>query len=482
MFFFLMLTLFATVSAGSAGAYIMLLPFTIIIMNYSFKDPFKATMCYFCFLSYEGMYRYLSSFAQYSYFISPFYAIFIIYVAFNKGFLVVNSREKLPYAVIFIFIILIGFLQIFNPSGAGVISGVATFVVWYLFPMMMYPLLFNIKKNKNDLILFLLILIVVSVSTSIVALLQYSQGETWMLQKFPGSEKANKMGIGFHTANGVERGAFRPVGTGTQRGAYAAWSRLGMLPGFLFLTLPNSKNIFRIIGLGSIAINLFAIFISGTRTSLIMSIIDIILYLIFSSTSLKSIIRSSIILIVSIVFFRIAFSAASSNTDGFISQRFEGLLTDPTTTFQRDRGANIDIIGTLAMTVPFGVGYTRGTEGGGAVTDSTQNRETQFSALIYDWGVPGMALMFLINIFIVVSCVRSGLKLKDPVLKLTTMTCGAFIGTHLIEWFGGPILQANYIHWFSAGIGLSLSPLVVLGRAKPKSMIAPVPTIDLPAL
>ncbi|MGC4046858.1 MAG: hypothetical protein QM758_23940 [Armatimonas sp.] len=147
MFFFLCAIIVCQVFVGSFVTLLTLIPFTIIICYFAYSDPFKGVMSFICFASIEGMYRYLTYFAQWEYLLGPAYALIIITIFLVRGSFNVGSGRRLPMLMAFFAAVFIGVMAIFNPMGCGIFGSLATFLVWYFMPMVMYPTVYFLKRS-----------------------------------------------------------------------------------------------------------------------------------------------------------------------------------------------------------------------------------------------------------------------------------------------------------------------------------------------
>lgn len=441
LFAYLCFIIAATISFGAAGAYFLLAPLVGATLYFATSEPIKSLICFLSFLAMEGMYRYLVNFAGFSYVLSPLIFGLIVIALQSRGNLVFNRLNKLPYVGLYLFVLLIGFLQIFNPKGAGIYDGLATYSFWYFCPMMFFPVIYYVKLKRTDFSLFLISLIMISLLVSLVGILQHSQGSVWTYSHFPGSEKTNKMGLGFKSVS-----VFRPMSTSTMHGGYGLWSAMGILPAFFVIGLPKLKSSIKLICSTVLLVDLYAILISGGRAALMLAIIQIIIYAALKIDSLKSAIRVSLLLIVLFSIFKGAFSLAENSSSGFVGDRFEGILSNPTETFEKSRSGNLTALIPMIAESPFGKGYQRGTSGGGVSTDITSNRETQFAALIADWGLIGMVSMVILSVLFLIKMYeirKMKFKKKNNFVDISI----ALLISYIILYFAAPILQANYFFW-----------------------------------
>jgi hypothetical protein len=447
LFSYLCLIIVATISVGAVGTYFLLAPLVAATLYFCVSDPVKALVCFLSFLSMEGMYRYVVNFSPASYVLAPVIAGLMVMVFQSRGNLVFNRSTTLPYAGLYSFILFIGFLQIFNPRGAGIFDGLASYSFWYFCPMIMLPIIYFVKLKKEDFPLFVMALIMISIFVSLVGILQYIQGSTWTYTHFPGSEKTNKMLLAFKSGY-----VFRPMSMSTLHGTFGFWSAMGVLPAFVIMGFKNVKVFIRSACLISLMINLYAILISGGRAALMLALMQLIIYFVLKINSITSAVRVSLLLLVIFGLFRGVFALAESNSGGFVGSRFEDVLSNPAESYEKNRGGNLSVILPMIAANPFGKGYLRGTEGAGMTTD-TGNRETQFAALITDWGVIGMLTMMILSILFLGK--MNQIRKEKVFMRYRFIEIAfAIILTYIILYFIGPVLQANYFFWMLIAFAL----------------------------
>jgi hypothetical protein len=447
LFAYLCLIVVATIVGGATGAYFMLAPLVAATLYFAASDPAKALICFLSFLSMEGMYRYVINFAPASYVLSPVIAGLMVMVFQSRGNLVFNRSNTLPYVGLYLFILFIGFLQIFNPRGSGIYDGLATYSFWYFCPMVMFPIIYYVKIKKDSFSFFIIALVMISAFVSLVATLQYLQGSAWTYHYFPGSEKTNKMGLFFNS-----KSVFRPMSMSTIHGGYGFWSAMGILPAFIIISLQKIKISIRVICLLAIVIDIYAILISGTRSALMIVIMQVVIYVVLKINSVASAIRVSLLLLVVFGVFRGVFALAETNSAGFVADRFEDVLSNPAESYNKNRGSNLGVLLPMIAENPLGKGYQRGTAVAGATTDTT-NRETQFAALISDWGVIGMVLMMVLSILFLVK--MYGIRRVKRSMRYSFIDMSiALMLAYIILYFVAAVLQANYFFWMLIALAL----------------------------
>ena len=185
-------------------------------------------------------------------------------------------------------------------------------------------------------------------------------------------------------------------------------------------------------------------------------LIQLFLYMLLNVNSMKGAIRTALVFLLMIGLFRASFIVAENSTDGFVGQRFENILSDPAATFQKERGSNFEVIVPMILEDPFGIGYQRAAIGGKEGTRSmTKNRETQFAALIGDWGLIGMVSMMIL-FFVFLQKMFKIFKKKNAASYFLAQVFTCYLTSYVIGMIVGPILQANYFVWMLIAMSMNL--------------------------
>jgi hypothetical protein len=471
MFLFLALIVAIQVFVGTTATLLTLIPFTILICYFGYQDPFKGVMVYLCFFSVEGMYRYLTRFAQWEYLLSPTYALILTTIFLGRGRLVAQAGRRLPALALFLGAIIIGVMAIFNPLGIGITGSVATFTVWYLIPMVMYPLVYFVKKRPGDAYLFCLILVVVGVTVSLVQMLQYTQGKAWTEAKFPGIEKTMDATVYYTNAVGASKTSFRPAATTSTGGGGGMWARLCVLSAFVLFAILDRRFVTRAVLLLVGMIGIMGVFLCGVRIAFIFVIADLIFWSLYSATGFRVLRKSLVLLVVGFVLMRISFSVSESMTGGFVSERFEKLFEDPVAAYQSNRQRAIPNAILTATNYPLGIGYSRGTGTrgefeGGKFGPGIGDRESQFGAYVADLGIPGLLVYVSLVGVLIYSGVRQTRRLKGTSESLIACIGPSLLSGGFVVWFGASIMSGNAIYWIAMGMTFSLTETELLERER----------------
>ena len=454
IFLYMCVVIISTMAAGALGAYLMLIPLVVSMFNFAPRHPMKALMCFTVYIFMEGMYRYLTRFSSFSYVIAPLLAISLVISFVVNGKLSIKGIKNIKSIEFYAMGLIIGYLEIFNPKGAGLFEGTATFLVWYLCPMLMYPVACLMKKKEGDFVLFLLVLVAASLVVSLVAIMQHSFGQEWQTRYFPGSDSAGMLNTHVIMDNGAIGHSFRPISTGTLGGTYSILSSLGVLPLVMMLSserIPLKLKIFSVIVL---SINLYAMFISSVRLSVLISVGQSLVFLVLGVKDYKSLFRISLILLVALGILRLSSAVAGAVTDGTSEARFGKTLENPFEAYETQRAYHLAEIVPMAVTNPLGIGYQRGTKGGVSL-DMKTDRETQFTSLLADWGLLGFLVMTALNVSLLVFMFKRMRKVNYAARK-SLLLVFSWVLSIFAAWFAGPMIQSNYIMWIYIGIGIML--------------------------
>lgn len=464
MFLFLCAIVGIQVSVGASVTLLTLIPFAIIICYFAYTDPFKGVMSLICFASIEGMYRYLAYFAVWEYLLTPAFSLTVLVIFLVRGNLNVTAGRRMPMLIAYVIAVGIGVTAIFNPLGVGIFGSLATFLVWYFIPMMMYPVVYFLKKKPTDIYVFCQILIVVGVFVSLVQLLQYSQGKGWTEAHFPGIEKTLNTSVGFTDARGAQQSSFRPAATTTTGGGAGMWARLSVIAAFVLFAILDKKFLTRLWLLIFGTIGVLGVFMCGTRIFIVFVAADLLFCSLYYANTIRALQKSVLILLAGGLLIRLAFSVSENVTGGFVSERYEKLFADPVTAYQTQRGASIPHAILTASTYPLGIGYSRGTGTRGEFEPGLArfgpgigDRESQFGAYVSDIGIPGLVAYLALVIGLIANGVKQARQMRFLGTRLMACMGPSLLSSALVIWFAAPIMQGYGIYWIGMAMTFSLA-------------------------
>ncbi len=472
MFLFLAAIVLTQMFLGVTATFLMLIPFTAIICYYAYNDPFKGVMCYLCFTAVEGMYRYISYFAQWEYMLSPAYALIIVTIFLAKGKIGTNTGRRLPVIGAFMAAVVLGVVAIFNPLGCGIVGSTATFLVWYFIPMVMYPVVYFVKKKPGDAYLFCLVLIAVGVLVSTVQMIQYMQGSAWTQAHFPGIEKTMNANVNYVDSHGLNKLSFRPASTTAIGGGAGMWARLSVIAAFVLFTVLEKKFVTRLFLLIFGGIGVLGVFLCGTRIFMVFVVADFLFCSLYYATTIKSLQKSLFIVAMGLVLIRISFSVSETITGGFVSERFEKLFADPVTAYQSNRKQAIPNAVLTASSYPLGIGYTKGVttrgqfESGVHFGPGIGDRESQFGAYVADVGVPGLVTYIFLVFSMIIVGVRQARRMRQMSLRLIACIGPSLLTGGFIVWFAAPIMQGYCVYWIAMALTFSLTEGEMIERER----------------
>jgi hypothetical protein len=471
MFLFLCAIVVLQVFAGTIATLLTLVPFTVIICYFGYRDPFKGVMAYLCFLAVEGMYRYLTKFATWEYLLSPFYALVLVAIFLARGQLATQVGRRLPAVSLFVLALSLGLVAIFNPLGAGITGSLATYLVWYFIPMMMYPIVYYVKKKPGDAYLFCLILVVIGVFVSLVQILQFVRGQAWTEATFPGIETTMDANVYFTDAKGLEKRSFRPASTTSIGGGGGFWARLCVLSAFVLSGVLDKRFVTRTMLLIVGMIGILGVFLCGVRNAFVLVAGDFIFWSLFSANGFKALRKSLVLLALGVLLMRFSFSLSESMTGGFVSERFEKFFEDPLAAYQSNRKTALSNAVLTATNYPLGIGYSRGVKTRGEHETirfgaGIGDRESQFGAYVADLGVPGLLVYVFLAGTMIYGGVRQARRIRSTNQLLIACIGPSILAGACVVWFSASIMSGAAIYWMAMGMTFSMADMEQRERSR----------------
>lgn len=419
---------------------------------------------YFAYEGLEGMFKYLSDFSPIIYVIRPLLlgAIIVLW----RLSLVYQERHPvaLPMEAILTIFALWGFVEVLNPHGSSLGGSIATLALYYIEPICLYIIGYNVIRTKRQISLFLYSFIAVCTVVSACAVLQFIMGHSWTEAHFPGYHGIGQTGWFILDDKGGSIGSFRPASTTAMGGGGAPWAQWGGLLSLGMLFLPNISNKQRVSLAACLIVNIIGLLITGVRLWLITGIVEALIFVFVIASTPAEVTRSLGILLAATILASVAFAGAQSLSGGIIGARYADTVRDPLAKFQHDRGYNVTSFSDFAKNYPLGAGYQMelGRYTAHAIEDPAtlaRNGETEFGAITGDMGVPGLLMLYGMVLGILALGWRSFRRLRDPHLRTVGALLFASLTGYLVASFGGPVLQGATYFWFASSVLLAL-PLV----------------------
>lgn len=457
------LTIVGTVFGGKIVALASIVPLVLAILFYAGRDMALAVALLLVYLAMEGMYKYLTSFSQAIYVIRPLMMLVLFWAWRSKAALKRVRVASPPMHGVLIVLIGWGIVELANPYGAGLVSGAATLLLFYIGPILFYWIGYNAIRTTRHVQLFCCVLVAACTIVSAFTAVQFWMGRGWTEAHLPGYSAINQSDW-FVLSPDQSRtiaSSFRPASTTSAGGGGCIWSSFGVITALGLLSLPSVSLRHKLGWAACLVINVLGAFLSGVRLFVFVAVFEAFLFLLLTARTPREVARSFLIMCLAALLAFAAFWGAQLVSGGMIAQRYADTASDPLAGYKRERGGNIEALWNLLAAYPIGSGYQYGL---GYMSSSTsdsnspnsalsaRNGETQWGAIAGDMGVPGLILLVVFLINSVRIGWRSLRRLRDPNLRvLAAMLLASLVG-YVLACFGGPALQGTIHFWFIAGM------------------------------
>lgn len=469
-------TLFGTPAIALSSMAIL----CIVIVSMATSRPVEAATVLFAYLAMEGMYKYLTHFSPIVYVARPALIVILFFLHFRNSGPKFSLTAMPPMTVPLCVFLMLAMVCIFHPYGNGVISGTATFLMFYGTPIALYFVGYRCVTLGRQVLLFAVVLLAICTVVSAFTALQFTKGMEWTVAHLPGYDSMPIEAAGWFKIDdaGEVTTGFRPASTTGAGGGGGGWSGLGVITavGLLRLSRSHGRRLLLGICLGANGIGLL---LSGVRVHSFVAAFGVIVFFCASAQTAEDFSKALRLSIAVVLLSAMAYWGALQLSAGTIAARYSDTFVNPVGRYSKERGNNLGALADIALKYPFGVGYQMGmgykkTEAGdmGKSAPSMLNRETQFAALVGDVGLPGLLLMTPIFFVCMVHGWRACRGLRDPDLRILGSMLLASIAGYLPSWFGGPAIQGNVHFWFVAGILIALPRVELRQRALIARLIA----------
>jgi hypothetical protein len=444
---------------GGKGIAFASIPCLIAAVTLSaISRPVLALTVYFTYTCLEGMYKYLSDFSQVVYIIKPILAVVIVAAwVFSRG---MTGRHivKPPLAAIILFWMAWGCVEIFFPTGAGVVGSTVTFMTWYLLPVALYFLTYDCVKKYSQAHVIVTALMLLSTVISGFALVQYGMGREWTIAHLPGYQNITQHNWWITSSNGQIQGtSWSPASTTSYSGIACTWSNIGAILALGLLLSPTTGSTGKIWLSVCLVTNVMSLLISGGRTYVILFPLEALLLFVLGLRLQKNPLHTVGAAILFILVIAIGYNVAQNMTKGLAAGRYAATASNPFGRFAEDRGGNFTSLGTFIPEYPLGVGYQRGTDSGDNVQSLIlANRETEFGAIAADMGIPGVILLVTVVGALLWKGWRSCTAMKTPRNAMFALTIFVLLLGNVISFLGAPTIEGADYFWVLFGILLAL--------------------------
>lgn len=459
---FLAAAIGGTLVGGAQVAIASMIVFVCVILYYARNDPVQAAILLIAYLAMEGMYKYLTSFATYVYIVRPALMAAIITSWASARLSRTQRADPVPFGGLVVVFILWALLEVFNPYGTGLLTGLSTCLLFYAGPLIFWWIGATATRSPMQVERLCLVVLAVATVVSSLAALQFGMGRPWTEAHFPGYSTILQ-GDWFVITDSGTVGSFRPASTTSMGGGGAAWAALGTTIALGLVALPQKSRRADVFVIACLLANVVGLFVSGVRLYVFTSIASICVYLILTIRNPSGLLRGVVALVILCVFGFIAWEGAQTLSGGILSQRYSQTMANPVKTFTYERGANFPLVFRLLVRDPLGTGYhaskldvTASGPSAGSSSLELRTGETQFGATASDLGLPGLLLHFALVIGAVRAALRSHKRLLGARARTFSAILLATMSIHLVACLGGPALQGAIYFWFAAGILLAL--------------------------
>ncbi len=454
-------TIAGAVAFGSTVIYFGVVAFVATILLSSLNNPVSAMCAFFAYVSMEGMFKYATNYSQAVYVLHPLMTIGITAALLLTGGLVGAKTPRVIYAGVLAVFLVWGTLQVLNPSGGGLTSGLSAFMVWYACPLLFFVIGSKSFKTAKHLEQLCYTIVVAGMVVSAFAMVQYLLGREWSLAHVPGYGNVGGAYWNAQTATGKVVGGWRPASTASIEGGGSWYSHLAITTGVaLMLTrrvTPSQRNLI----LFSILLSALCIVISANRLPVLMVLGELLLLLLFATRSSQGLIRNLSIACAFLAVSLAALFVGQTLSKGVLGTRFQTILSNPVTLFQKNRGKSFLLLPDIIAHYPLGIGYQRGTEGGNVALrkiaaaqrslEVVYDRETQWNALQWDLGFPGLFMVVGVLVAFVVRGWKVARKeVESARLHPLAVMFWVFVLTYFVGCCGAPLIQTGDHFWMIA--------------------------------
>jgi len=387
----------------------------------------------------------------------------VLIVAIAAGALLrtVYSRHSLPLpplAGLVLAFAAVVLVELFNPSGPGMLQGLAG-VRSHLEFVPLFFLGYAFVRRESQVRILVFILVICAAAGGVVALLQSWLTPEQLAQWGPGYRDRI---YGAGALEGAGRVGFdasgnpvvRPFGLGSEVGGAAAMAALA-LPGLLVLMINKSTR--RPLILGPLAIGIaLAVVTSGSRAATVAVFLSALAFGIMAAVSKNAFRAIAGLAVASVLLYGVFVQLGPDNP---AKNRAQSVTPDNVvTTFSQERGSSVRLFGTYALEYPLGVGV--GTLGAAASITGRPNitglnGETLWNFLVLETGLAGLAIMLALIIRLLWLAVTRIRRVVDPAMRLYLAALAAPLFSLAISGFAGPTTVSvpfgPYL-WLVAGV------------------------------
>jgi len=447
-----------TVFLGKEVAFASI-PFLIAaVILLSLNRPVVALTFYFTYSALEGMFKYLSDFSPLVYIIKPMLAALLLGAwLLSRGF--AGKRIHMPpFASLILLWMGWGCVEIFFPTGAGVLGSSVTFLTWYLLPISFYFMTHDCVKTYRNVHFIITVLMLLGTVISGFALVQYGMGRDWTIAHLPGYENITQHNWWITNSSGQLQGtSWSPASTTSYPGIVCIWSNIAAIMALGSLLTPLSGLKRKIWLAACLIINIMALLVSGGRMWVILFPLEAAVLFFIALRLQPNPLHSIGLALLFVIVIGVGYIVAQNMSGGLAASRYAATASNPFEKFATDRGGNFTSLGTFIPQHPLGIGYQRGTDGGDNLKPLiAANRETEFGAMSADMGIPGLMLLMTVVFSFLWKGWRACTSLQCPRSSLAALTIFVLLCGNVISFLGTPTLQGADYFWVLSAILFTL--------------------------
>jgi hypothetical protein len=371
---------------------------------------------------------------------------------------------RVPPATLLIVLFMVNCLiQIANPFSLGLISTLSGLKV-QLAAIPLYFIAYDVFRRRDQVRSLAVFLTLATLAISTVALVQYSHGEAWTYEHYPGTKDIILTGMradGMNIAD-ADKSLFRPPGTTLIGGATGVFITLVMPLTFALLL---ARERFRLtMRQRAVLAVIFFVFIvtvllGGLRIGIVQGVEGIAFCALLCGGQIRS--RAMFAAMALVCLALVGYALTASLSEGALANRYASLFADPVEALQQDRQTFLEQLPDLAVSSPLGVGLGR--TGAAAGYFGVQSYDIGFVAFsesylgdeVLETGLIGATLATLIAATFLAMGFRVLRTLSDQDDKLLVAALLAILMTIFVDFFAMSVLNqppGSVLYWLIAAV------------------------------
>jgi hypothetical protein len=348
--------------------------------------------------------------------------------------------------------------QLANPADHSILHAAAGLRQHLEFVPLFFFGYFVVRSDRR-LVATLALLLAVAAANGIVGLIQSGLSPDQLASWGPGyatlEHGSSLHGVARTFVNSLGQSQVRPPGLGGTDG-FGGLIALMALPGAIALLASRRRGTgltWLLLLLGTV-LAVVGVITSQTRLDVVAAVIAVVAFAFLTVTSRRGITAVVLATLIGVGGYAIGSSLATSHANRYSSLAPSKILS----TVRTARQSSIAAIPTYLTRYPLGAGI--GTVGpaatsnfGGAAVGGGLDAESEFTFLLVETGIPGLAVMLAFTF----ASIKVGLTLRrvaDPRIQRCLMAVTAVLISLVVAWFIGPVTanspDAPFL-WFGSG-------------------------------